>query len=108
MQTLPRWKKLARPLLFAVLLYVALVLVGCTAYRRLLFPAPGHPPPIPPGYGELISTKTSDGVSAQGLYFPPPTAGAPFIVFFHGNGETVSYNLWRSEDFRSLGFGVLL
>jgi alpha-beta hydrolase superfamily lysophospholipase len=42
------------------------------------------------------------------LYFPPPEPDAPVVIFFHGNGETISYELDRSEDLRSLGFGVLL
>ncbi|MEO7109821.1 MAG: alpha/beta hydrolase [Polyangiaceae bacterium] len=88
--------------------YVVLTLIGCSIYRHVLFPAPASPPPLPEGYGELISTKTSDGVTAQGLYFPPQDPDAPFVIYFHGNGETIAYELDRSEDLQSLGFGVLL
>ena len=108
MLLMPRARTIVRLLVIAIAGYAAVVLVGCGAYRRVLFPAPHNVPPIPPGYGELLSTKTSDGVTAQGLYFPPPDDDAPVVIFFHGNGETITYNLDRSEDLRSLGFGVLL
>jgi len=101
-------KKTFRVLLALAALYALLILAGCGLYRKVLFPSPSNVPPIPPGYGELISTKTSDGTIAQGLYFPPPNDDAPVVIFFHGNGETISYELWRSEDLRSLGYGVMI
>jgi alpha-beta hydrolase superfamily lysophospholipase len=105
---MPLRRRLLRALTVALGLYVVAMLIGCSMYRHVLFPAPRSFPKIPAGYGELVSTKASDGVTAQGLYFPPLDEGAPVVIFFHGNGETVSYELDRAADLQSLGYGVLL
>lgn len=105
---MPRRRTMLRGAAIPLGLYLVALLVGCTVYRRVLFPAPRNVPPLPKDYGELISTKTSDGVIAQGLYFPPQDPDAPFVIFFHGNGETIAYEFDRSQDLQSLGYGVLL
>jgi alpha-beta hydrolase superfamily lysophospholipase len=105
---MPVRRKIMRGLAVAVGLYLVSALAGCSMYRHVLFPAPRSFPKIPAGYGELLSAKASDGVLAEGLFFPPPAPDAPFVIFFHGNGETVSYELGRAADLQELGFGVLL
>lgn len=105
---MPALKKLVRILLVLAALYVVAVLIGCAIYKRALFPSPASPPPIPPGVGQPITAKASDGVTANGLFFPPKDPSAPVVVFFHGNGETVSYDLWRADVFQAMGYGTLL
>lgn len=105
---MPLRRKIFRALVIALGFYLVAALVGCSMYRRVLFPAPHSFPKIPAGYGELITAKASDGVTAEGLYFSPPTPDAPFVIFFHGNGETISYELGRAADLQELGYGVLL
>jgi fermentation-respiration switch protein FrsA (DUF1100 family) len=105
---MPLRRKILRLVAIVVGIYLAALLIGCTVYRRVLFPAPRSFPDLPAGYGTLLTAKTSDGVAAQGLYFPALDADAPVVVFFHGNGETISYELDRAGDLQSLGYGVLL
>lgn len=105
---MPTLRKLVRFVSSLALLYAFTVVVGCAIYRSVLFPAPSSPPPIPSGVGEPIVAHTSDGTTATALYFPAPTPDGPVVVFFHGNGETVSYDLWRAQEIQRLGYGVML
>ncbi|HEX7665775.1 MAG TPA: hypothetical protein VF407_14715, partial [Polyangiaceae bacterium] len=101
-------KKIARTLLVLVGLYVVGLVVATALYPRLLFPSPVNPPPIPPGVGTPITATAADGVIANGLFFPPKDPNAPVVAFFHGNGETVSYDLWRADVLQAMGYGALL
>ncbi|MGH7283059.1 MAG: alpha/beta hydrolase [Polyangiaceae bacterium] len=101
-------KKILRFVLGAALLYAVSVGVAFLVYPRVLFPAPASPPPIPLGVGEPLSARAKDGVTANALYFAPRDPNAPVVVFFHGNGETVSYDLWRAQNIEELGFGAML
>ena len=101
-------KKIFRTVLGIAAFYAVSVGIAMLVYPRALFPAPASPPPIPPGVGEPVSARAKDGVTANALYFDPPTETTPVVVFFHGNGETVSYDLWRAQNIEELGFGAML
>ncbi len=101
-------KKIVRFLISVAVFYAVSVAVAMLVYPRALFPAPASPPPIPPGVGEALTARAKDGVIANALYFHAPDPTAPVVVFFHGNGETVSYDLWRAQNIEELGFGAML
>ena len=101
-------KKIFRILVGLAAFYALSVGIAKLVYPRALFPAPASPPAIPPGVGEPLSARAKDGVTANALYFAPATPTTPVIAFFHGNGETVSYDLWRAQNIEELGFGAML
>lgn len=101
-------KRILRFLLGCAAFYAVSVGIGWLVYPHVLFPTPTSPPPIPPGVGEPISARAKDGVTANAVYFDPHNPSAPVIVFFHGNGETVAYDLWRKQEIEGLGFGTML
>ena len=50
---------------------------------------------------------TEDGLSLFSWYLPPP-AGAPVIVYFHGNGGHIGFRGDRLHRFAEVGFGALI
>lgn len=98
---------LVRTLLVLACLYAALCLAGCFAYRALLFPAPRDGAPEPPPGASLLELRASGGVSVPALHFEAPP-GAPTLVHFHGNGETIRTGIPFARALASRGLGVLL
>ncbi len=79
--------------------------------RRLLYYPDRLPRDLPPprwaGGCEEVWLRAEDGVDVHGLWWPEP-AGAPVILFFHGNAQEVySWSPVR-EDLRPLGCRLLL
>lgn len=98
---------LAKLLLVLAGLYLALCLAGCLAHRSLLYPAPRDgAPEVPPG-ASLLHARASDGVAVPALHFPAPP-GAPTVVHFHGNGETLRTETPFGLALARRGLGVLL
>jgi uncharacterized protein len=93
--------------LVGYLLIVAALYLG---QRRLLYlPAAQHPM-----LGDLIACgatevmlQTDDGLKLFSWYLPPP-AGAPVIVYFHGNGGDIGMRRPWTRVFAEAGFGVLM
>lgn len=85
--------------------YLALCGVARAFYPKALFPAP-----------RIDGTPTIDDPDAKlvkfgetsGLYWSPPSADAPTVVMFHGNGETIFHGLTMGAELRRRGQGVLL
>lgn len=88
-------------------LYAMLVLLGCIGYRSLLYPAPRGAAPEPPAGAEVRDLRADDGVRVQTVYFPAPE-GAPTIVHFHGNGESLRSVVPFGAALARRGVGVLL
>ncbi|MFO0759279.1 MAG: alpha/beta hydrolase [Byssovorax sp.] len=87
--------------------YGLIVLAGCAGYRRLLYPAPRDAgPPVPPG-ATLLDLRAADQNPVQALHFPAPP-GAPTVVHFHGNGQTLRSDVPFAEELHRRGLGVLL
>lgn len=87
-------------------LYGAGVGVLYANQRSLIFPAPDRAWPTESEY-ETITYRTSDGLILRGLY-RPAAAGKPTILFFHGNGDSLSGSLVSIEAYAAQGYGVLL
>jgi uncharacterized protein len=98
---------LLRTLLILAAMYAVLCLAGCFAYRALLFPAPRDEAPEPPPEASILTVRSGDGVSVPALHFPAPP-GAPTLVHFHGNGETIRTGTSFGRALASRGIGVLL
>jgi pimeloyl-ACP methyl ester carboxylesterase len=85
-----------------VIVYVALVGIGFLGYRLALYPAPRRALQKAPARTELREYRASDGQGVQVLVHDAP-AGAPAVVFFHGNGETIADGVPIGEDLRRRG-----
>lgn len=109
----PRTRSGTTPRRMAILLgalvglYAVLCLAGCGLYRRALFPAPHDDgPAVPPG-ATLLELRAADQNPVRALYFPAPP-GAPTLVHFHGNGETLRGLVPFGVELVNRGLGVLL
>ncbi|WP_224368000.1 alpha/beta hydrolase [Hyalangium versicolor] len=87
--------------------YVGLMGLMFSVQRSMLFPAPRSPsqeaPPPGPGFRRL-SPPGGPVVDVLHLAAEP---GHPTIVFFHGNGEQISYLAELGSDLHSRGLGFL-
>lgn len=88
-------------------LYGSLVVAGCLGYRAVLFPAPRDEAATAPRGAKLLELRSKDGVVMPAVHFPAPD-GAPTIVHFHGNGETLRSELPFGVELHARGVGVLL
>lgn len=70
-------------------LAVALALSACTV-KQMLYPAPPFrvPSPPPAPFAEAVWT-LADGTRIVGWASSEAPAGAPAVIFFHGNGENL-------------------
>ncbi len=78
--------------------------------RSMIFPAAQATFPEPrKGEGwSVVSYETADGLRLAGADFPPPSADAPVLLYFHGNAEAAAQNLTLAAQLRARGFGVFL
>ncbi|HEX3535902.1 MAG TPA: alpha/beta hydrolase [Stellaceae bacterium] len=96
----------------AALLLVYLLVVGglYLGQRSLLYVPDRERPPLG-ALAELgvreVTLSTADGLSLLAWYRPPP-AGAPVLVYFHGNGGHLGYRTNRMTRFAQEGLGVLM
>lgn len=74
--------------------------------RSLIFPAPDRPWPQASGFGN-VSYRTADGLLLRSLY-RPAVPGMRTIIFFHGNGDSLSGSLVSVEGYGAAGYGLLL
>src|SRR5262249_27668067 len=75
--------------------------------RSVLFPAPRDEGPEAPPGAVLRELRAADGTRVQALHFAAPP-GAPTVVHFHGNGETLRHLVARGQALRARGLGALL
>jgi len=47
---------------------------------------------------QAVRLKASDGAMLRGWFYPSPVAGAPFVVTFHGNNETIADAWTQARD----------
>lgn len=73
--------------------------------RKGVYPAPHPPAEIIPRAGiRLLRTSGVNPVPV--LYSPPPFAGAPTVVLFHGNGGEIAGSADLIESLGAAGFGA--
>jgi fermentation-respiration switch protein FrsA (DUF1100 family) len=96
--------------------YVTIVLLLWAFQERLAFPAPRGPLPDPKqvlGRGERIELVMQNGTHLYGWYLPPAassTAALPTaaLLWFYGNGETISAIWPILRDFQPPGTALLV
>lgn len=86
--------------------YGLVVGAAWAGHRAMLYPAPqrGEEPPLPGG--RLLSVSSAGGRTAWAYHVPAP-AGAPTVVFFHGNGEELADTAWFGAELVRRGLGFL-
>lgn len=92
-------------ILLAVYLIVLVALY--TFQDRLVFPAPGKISIELPSEAEILKTEVADGIHLEHVRLPNKD-GSPKVMFFHGNGSIVPYEMQRGLELHRLGFDVLL
>jgi alpha-beta hydrolase superfamily lysophospholipase len=86
------------------------LIIARFSYRIFLYPAPqdaGDLTAFLPRSGSLKELRAKDGVPVHAVHIPAPP-GAPTIVHFHGNGETIRNNIGLAAELARRGLGVLL
>ena len=93
---------------FVVTLLVLLGTVWLFQRRLIYFPAPGVPPVDErlPGWEEA-TFDTSDGLTLDGWFVPPP-GDAPVVLVFAGNAGNRAHRAPLGAGLAAEGFGVLL
>lgn len=98
-------------LLVLVLLYLAILVVMYMAQRSLQYVPGSRQFETPQAYGldgfEAVSLTAPDATVIRGWYAPPPSPGAPVVLYLHGNAGTLADREARFVLFREEGFGVL-
>ncbi len=79
--------------------------------RLMYFPDPTPPPP-PSAFGlrevAAVRLRTADGLDLLGWRLPAAHAGAPVVLYLHGNGGSLAHRTSRVERFARRGWGALL
>jgi len=92
--------------------YVAAIVLLFALQRQFLFPAGTDAPSLEraglAGLMEPVKIATADGLTLLSWYHRPPTAGAPLMILFHGNGGTIEIRAAKAKAYIDAGFGVLL
>jgi hypothetical protein len=98
--------------------YVVMLLVLWALQERITFPAPRAALPDPQrvlGVGERIELMMHDGTQLVGWYLPPTEDGQrrlgpswPALLWFYGNGETISAIWPVIREFRPPGAALLV
>ncbi len=96
---------------FALLIYLAWLLLLFLQQKTMMFPGAGGGAPdwqriLPPG-GERWQLDTSFG-QVDAVLLPSGTSPGPALLYFHGNGESVAQNLAAFDEFSRQGLHVLL
>jgi fermentation-respiration switch protein FrsA (DUF1100 family) len=100
------WRVLGLVGLGLLLMTSAAALAAHLYYPRLLYPAPRSDPESP-AEGKLLTLRARDGAIVHATELEGP-AGAPVIVYFHGNGVVIGDDLWMAREFVRRGVGVVL
>jgi hypothetical protein len=89
---------------------IAATLVGSArlASRHFLFPVDGLVRAEPPVDAVTRAFVAKDGVPVHALELPAAREGAPVVVYFHGNRETVESCVPYARALRDRGLSVLL
>lgn len=105
-------KKFAASLLgVAVAVYLAALTLLYVYQRDFQYhPNPSVPDPAYSVVPEMTALRleTADGMRPLAWWAPPPGSDRPVIVYFHGNGGTVSMRAQQARLFLDAGYGVLL
>lgn len=97
----PRW----RGAIFLLLATIAVPAgVACVGPRSLIFPAPEASELVMRPGATHHAVRLADGAELPAIHWPAP-AGAPTLVYYHGNSAQLSNLVKLGELFRQAGLG---
>ncbi|SDG54941.1 alpha/beta hydrolase [Roseospirillum parvum] len=104
--------RLVMGFLLAAGLGYALVVAGMYLAQRRFQYHPGPPAGSPSAAGlddgvAEVRFGTEDGETLAGWFAPPGRAGAPTVVYFHGNAGNLDWLADKARHFRKAGLGIL-
>ena len=99
-------KFLTGTLVFIATTYLAMLAILWVFQARLLYPAPQAAAALTPGYEE-VRLDTSDGLGLRAFY-READGSLPTLVYFHGNGGTLSGASVSNGALVEAGLGALL
>src|SRR5262249_15429779 len=95
----------------AVIVYCLVLAILFFMQRDMLFYRTTERPmvndPVLLSLREIVCLKTPDGLDLQAWYFPALRAGAPVVLFFHGNAGDIGNHLPFAKFLIESGYGVL-
>lgn len=97
---------LTRILVFIAVAYLAVLVILWALQSRFLYPAPQNVAPLTPEYQE-VTLETEDGLNLRAFY-REAAGGLPTLIYFHGNGGTLSGAQISNRPLVAGGVGVLL
>ena len=97
---------ITRGLVMVAAAYLAVLVILWAFQSRFYYPAPQTAPPLTPGYEE-VALETGDGLMLRAFY-RKAQGGLPTVVYFHGNGGTLSGASVSNGALAEAGLGVLL
>jgi len=103
-------KILWRGLSIAAVLYLCAIGLLFAAQRSFLYPVPSAARTTPEAaqfpQAEEVVLDTSDGEKVI-VWHVAPQPGKPVVLFFHGNGEMLAWDVWRFREFVADGTGLI-
>lgn len=90
-----------------VALYLAALIYVYVAQRKFMYFPPPAPIPQDVFAGRILPISVEGIGEINSIYSPPPTNGAPVILFIHGNGSAAHQYEDHYEAFSSWGAGYL-
>ena len=93
-------------LVFIATAYLAVMVILFLFQQRFLYPAPQGVAALQPGYSE-VELLTEDGLRLRAFYRAAQD-GLPTLVYFHGNGGTLTGASIANQALLEAGIGLLL
>lgn len=103
-------KELIRLIIICLLLYIAMIAALVFVQRDYIYFTQWPRPDItraPEGMQEIYVT-TDDGLNLLGWLAYPADKAKPFLIFFHGNAQTIEHRLDKIAPYIQAGYGVML
>lgn len=86
--------------------YIAVVAALWLGQSFFIYPAPQSQSALPDGFTEITVT-TADGIALRSFY-REAKEGLPTLVYFHGNGGTLTGSATATQPLAEQGIGLLL
>jgi fermentation-respiration switch protein FrsA (DUF1100 family) len=94
-----------------VIVYLMVVAIIFFMQREMLFHRTTEPPMLNDAtlvqQREIVCLTTADGLNLRAWYFPASRAGAPVVLFLHGNAGDIGNHLPFARFLIDAGYGVL-
>jgi fermentation-respiration switch protein FrsA (DUF1100 family) len=105
------WRALRRLLKGAVIVYLMVLAILFFAQRQMLYVRTTERPMLNIAAlepkREIVCLATPDGLDLRSWYFPPSRAGAPVVLYLHGNAGDIGNHIPWAKFLIDAGYGVL-